>query len=184
MTAVLFSPHNDDETLFAFYSMVRYQAECIVVLRSMRQERQQNGPKSSTRERETRCATTVAGVSYVQWTAFYDDDPDWEGVAAFMQGYIDLSEPDVVIAPAFEDGGHEDHNCVATLAEQLRGDHELVRFLTYKRGFGRSEDGGEVIPSPVERAQKAAALACYHSQKSHPPTAPWFGEDQREFLAS
>lgn len=184
MTAVLFSPHNDDETLFAFHTMRRHEAECVVVLRSMRQERQQGGPSYLVRERETLCATTVAGVRYTQWPNFHDDTPNWADIAECMEGYVKLWTPDVVIAPAYEDGGHEDHNAIANICSGLEGDHELVRYLTYMRGHGRSESEHEVVPTFAERAQKAAALRCYGSQRKHPPTAPWFGEDQREFLAS
>jgi LmbE family N-acetylglucosaminyl deacetylase len=184
--AVLFAPHNDDETLFAFYSMLRHQAEVVVVLRSMRQERQQNGPTYQVREAETLCATSVAGVSYVQWIGFYDTHPDWAGVYDFVLAYFEDSEPEVVICPVWEEGGHEDHNqlaaIVAGIASTQRRPVELIRYLTYRRGHGRSEGGVEVIPTPDEKEAKLAALRCYQSQMDHPPTAPWFGVDQREFV--
>lgn len=182
MSAVLFAPHNDDETLFAFYTMLRNKAEVVVVLRSMREALEQNGPTYQVREAETLCATTIAGVSYVQWIAFYDTEPDWPAVGRFMQTYVDLSKPDVVIAPAFEEGGHEDHNAVARIVDGLDGDFVPVRYLTYKRGHDRSTDGREIVPSAAEKAAKLAALRCYQSQMDHPPTAPWFGVDQREFV--
>ncbi len=187
MSAVLFSPHNDDETLFAFYSMVRHQAELVVCLRSMRQQRFQDGPIYQRREIETLCASKVAGVSYVQWIAFYDDDPPWELVAEFVASYIDGSEPELVIAPAWEEGGHEDHNGLAAIIDELYESRSFaqLRYLTYRRGHGRSESDVEIVPTPGERAQKAAALRCYRSQLAHPPTEPWFraGSDQREFIA-
>lgn len=184
MSAVLFSPHNDDETLFAFYSMVRHRPEVIIVLRSMRQQLEQSGPTYQRRERETQCATGVVGAKCIQW-AFHDNDPNWGVIGDYIKAYITTWKPDTVIAPALEAGGHEDHNAVARIVDDLAADFdfEQVRYLTYKRGHGRSEDGIEVVPSPVERAWKAAALRCYSSQLEHPPTAPWFGSDQREFVA-
>ncbi len=186
MSAVLFSPHNDDETLFAFYSMVRHQADVVVVLRSMRQELSQRGPTFRMRESETLWATTVAGVKYEQWTEFTDDAPDWDAIAERVDAYVRLTHPDLVIFPAWESGGHEDHNALASICTRVVGNFDLpmIRYYTYARGHGRTEAGAEVIPTPAERAQKAAALACYQSQRNHPPTAPWFGEDQREFVAS
>jgi LmbE family N-acetylglucosaminyl deacetylase len=185
VSAVIFSPHNDDETLFAFYTMARNQAELVVVLRSMRQQRFQDGPTYQRRENETLCATRVAGVSYVQWIAFYDDDPPWELVAEFVGSYIDISRPELVIAPAWEEDGHEDHNALAEIVTDLSRSRQFeeVRYLTYRRGHGRSTEGEEVVPSPAERAQKAAALRCYASQRNHPPTRYWFEDgDQREFV--
>lgn len=186
MSAVLFSPHNDDETLFAFYTMVRNQADVVVVLRSMRQEFSQRGPTARTREAETLCATNTAGVGYWQWTDFTDDAPDWDGIAEGVDAYVRLNQPDLVIFPAWESGGHEDHNALASICTRVVGNFDLkmIRYYTYARGHGRTEAGVEVIPTPAERAQKAAALRCYESQRNHPPTAPWFGEDQREFVAS
>lgn len=182
MSAVIFSPHNDDETLFAFYTMLRYRAEIVVVLRSMRQQLEQDGPTYQRRETETLCVSRLTGLSYVQWVAFYDNDPDWHEIAYFMATYMSMTRPDVVIAPAWEDGGHEDHNAVAKIAGELEGDFELISFSTYKRGYGRSTEGEEVVPTPAEEAAKRTALGCYQSQLAHPPTAPWFGGDQREFI--
>ncbi len=182
MSAILFSPHNDDETLFAFYTMVRYQAECVVVLRSVRQERQQAGPTAAVRERETECATRIAGVPYIQWREFADDNPDWEALELMLRAFVLISKPDVVIGPAWEEGGHEDHNGLARIVERLHGNHALVQYLTYKRGHGRSTEGTEIIPTVAQWAQKRAALLCYQSQANHPPTASWFSEDQREFV--
>ncbi len=182
MSTVLFSPHNDDETLFAFYTMRRHEATLVVVLRSMRQELQQRGPTYRMREAETQCAVTIAGASgYVQW-AHTDDAPDWHEIERAITGYLAFAKPDVVIAPAWEEGGHEDHNGLAIIFDTLVMQAELVRYLTYKRGHGRSEDGIEVVPSPAEKAAKMAALRCYRSQRAHPQTAPWFGPDQREFI--
>lgn len=173
MGAVLFAPHNDDETLFAFYSMIRYKAEVVVVLRASN--------RHQVRERETECATRLAGVKYVQWK-HENDAPDWDSIKAGIKGYVQYATPDVVIAPAFEVGGHEDHNAVATICADLHGTHARIQYLTYRRGHGRSEDGTEVEPSPVEKAWKFAALACYASQANDPATSPWFGSDQREFV--
>ncbi len=181
MKAVLFAPHNDDETLFAFYTMRRYQAEVVVVLRSHRQNAL-GGPHFSTRERETLCATEIAGVSYVQWTAFSDIEPDWLEVARYMQQHVIDAEARIVIAPAWEEGGHEDHNAVAEIALELKGPFFLMPYLTYRRGEGRSTDGREIHPTDEESDLKAAALRCYHSQLKHPQCASWFGADQREFI--
>lgn len=176
------SQSSDDETLFAFYQLLRHKPKVIIVLRSLK-EWTQGGPDYRTREAETACAMAVAGVEWEQWE-FLDTDPEWWRVQAKIDLTI-MERPDLVIAPAMEQGGHEQHNLVASAvwtACTLRG-VPGIGYLTYKRGHGRSESPNEVVPSAEECILKDVALACYKSQAEFPPTAPWFGADQREFLA-
>ncbi len=180
VTAILFSPHNDDEVLWTFYNLLRYKPKVVVVYRSFK-EALSGGPTYVEREAETGFAMRVAGVEWEQW-----EYPDTANVA-FSPGRHLVSEAkkhDVVIVPAWEDGGHEQHNAVADALH----DHWLkpykgtvIRYLSYVRGHGRSE-GVEIVPTDEERALKAKALVCYPSQANYAPTAPWFGPDQREFV--
>ncbi len=183
MSAILFSPHNDDETLFAFYQVLRHKPKVVVVYRSFK-EAQNGGPKHPVREAETAAAMAVAGVEWEQWE--YRDNANrispGRHILDAARGY------DIIIAPAYEEGGHEQHNDIADVLH----DHHLkahkakkakvVRYLTYKRGHGRSDEGVEIIPTDEEKALKAQALACYPSQAAYGPTAYWFGADQREFV--
>jgi LmbE family N-acetylglucosaminyl deacetylase len=176
VSAVLFAPHNDDETLFAFHTLTRTQAHVIVVLRSFA-EAKNGGPTFETREAETACAMRVAGATWEQWH-YPDDNPDWKDIGVRMVAV--MAEYDSVIAPAFEEGGHEHHNELAKVALWHERD-KLTSYLTYKRGHGRSE-GVKVEPTLFEREQKKIALSCYQSQIEYEPTAYWFGDDQREFV--
>ncbi len=91
-------------------------------------------------------------------------------------------DADLVIAPAFEEGGHDHHNQVGLIAKASRPRGGLVQYLSYVRGFGRSDHGIEIVPTLFESEQKALALACYASQAAWPATKPWFGTDQREHI--
>ncbi len=72
---------------------------------------------------------------------------------------------------------------LAALLDGYRnGFFEHVRYLTYRRGFGRSTDGTEVRATVEEKATKIEALNCYRSQRLRADTAVWFGSDQREFI--
>ncbi len=174
MSAILFAPHNDDETLFTFYNLLRYKPDVVIVLRSHR-EFAMGGPTYVEREAETGFAMRLAGVDWEQWR-YADDNPDWDGIEREIRRTVGAY--DTIIAPAYEVGGHEDHNGVAEILNVYEGN--VIRYLSYVRGHGRSE-GVEVVPTPEEAALKAQALACYPSQAAYPPTAPWFGPDQREF---
>jgi len=178
MTAILFAPHNDDETLFAFYTLLRRAPRVVVVLRSFKEE-SLGGPTWQEREAETECAMRCADVTWEQWE-FSDLDPEWGTIVTKMGQAIAPHE--IVIAPAFEEGGHDHHNAVAYIAKQLARHRELFAYTTYVRGQGRSEHATEIVPTRDEAEWKRVALACYASQIAYPPTAPWFGDDQREFV--
>jgi LmbE family N-acetylglucosaminyl deacetylase len=187
MTAVLFSPHNDDETLFAFYSMLKYRPKVVVVLRSFRQLTEQGGPSYTVREKETEVVVgEMLGLDWEQWG--YPDDSRgalWGDVAVDMENYIVGGGYDTVIAPAWEENGHEDHNAVGLIAVGLCNqlELELVRYLTYRRGEGRSTHGVPVDHTPEEELMKLQALGIYESQMNHRPTAPWFPGGEYEMLA-
>lgn len=179
MSTLLLAPHNDDETLFAFYTALRERPHVIVVLRSFAEERQ-GGPSYAVREAETSCAMRLAGCSWEQWE-YPDTDPPWPTIERFL-GDV-LRRYQLVFTPAHEEGGHEHHNEIARIVGRLRREGEgLISYLTYVRGAGRSTGGTEVVPTLYEREQKAMALACYQSQIDWAPTRPWFGADQREFV--
>ncbi len=174
MNAVLFSPHNDDETLFAFYTLLRHKPKVIVCLRSFK-EAQNGGPTYVEREAETGMAMKLAGCEWEQWP-HSDLEPDWSKIKHDIAEAV--QQHDVVMGPAWENGGHEQHNAIAGLIPDAR-----LRYLTYKRGHGRTE-GVEVVPNVFEAELKQRALDCYRSQIRYQPTAYWFGPDQREFVAA
>lgn len=167
--------------MFAFFQLLRHKPKVIVVLRSFREWLEQGGPTYEVRERETECAVVVtAGCEYEQWV-FPDNAQSWPEVATKIEDTLRRSQPDVVIAPAWELGGHEDHNTIANivdgaLATVVKGLKRPtdVRYLTYRRGHGRSTDGVQVEATDEWAALKQRALDCYVSQAAHPPTAPWF----------
>jgi LmbE family N-acetylglucosaminyl deacetylase len=171
--AVFFSPHNDDETLFAFYQVLRHKPNVIVVLRSYKQWVSQNGPSYEVREAETTAAMGIADVGWRQWP-WSDHEPLWDSIAESIRGELRERKPKVVIAPAWEMGGHEDHNAVASIVAGIEGDWELIRYLTYERGYGRSHKGTPVKGTEEEEALKLKALLCYDSQIRHSQTRAWF----------
>lgn len=94
-----------------------------------------------------------------------------------------VGSPDVVIAPSFEDGGHEQHNAVAEAATAVFGGN-VIHYLTNTRHGGRSTDGTEVeLDDPEWISLKLQALACYRSQMRVPNCRPWFYDllDLREW---
>ena len=186
MTAILFAPHNDDESLFAFYQLMLHRPKVVVCFRSDLQERRGTGITAVVREEETDRAMNVAGCDWEQWPIL-DSDPER---AARLSGWMSIEASDpcprLVIAPLAEENGHEDHNIVAnavTVAFQHQA--HIIRYATYQRGCGRTVTDLEMPCFGEWWSLKDRAMACYESQISEPSTAPWFTDLQahREWLA-
>lgn len=174
MSAILFAPHNDDETLFAFYQLIRLNPRVITVLRSFRQWIDQNGPSYETREAETFEALSCAGIDKWEQWQFSDRAPDWDAIADRIDTQLRLHQPQHVIFPAWEMGGHEDHNALSSVIRGIRGDWQRIEYLTYVRGYGRSQSPNVIKATRDEEEAKTRALLCYDSQINHPATRDWF----------
>jgi LmbE family N-acetylglucosaminyl deacetylase len=168
LTALLVAPHADDECLFACYLLMRLRAKVLVCLDS-----------GLTRFMELEDAMGVLGRDW-RMLRVDEDKPDWTAVREAIGE--EARRASTVLAPAFEEGGHEHHNEVARIVGQLGHSHK-IHYLTYRRGHGRSTDGLVVKATRPERDMKLAALQCYQSQWEDPDTAPWFpGGEYSTFL--
>jgi LmbE family N-acetylglucosaminyl deacetylase len=172
---VFLSPHNDDETLFGAYTLLRYRPLVIVCFRSAGDW----GP-AAVREAETAAAMNVLDCQWQQWS--HPDTPripDWTKVE---QSLLTLEEPGRVWAPAPEEDGHDQHNGIGELAARLWPDR-VTWYTTYTRHGGRS-DWGEPVPyEPHWPRLKQAALDCYESQARDPRTGKHFRRPLDEFYA-
>lgn len=172
-TDLFLSPHNDDETLFGAYAILRYKPHVVVCLKSRIQELRGTGIAASQREYETaRALWWLGDPTWEQWQ-FSDVDPDWDGFKAKLAEF-DRTHPEIerVFAPETERDGHEHHSWVGSIAAVMFEDR-YVPYLTYRRGYGRSV-GTEVEFEPDWPAKKLRALSCYESQIAEPSTAYWF----------
>lgn len=164
MSAILFSPHNDDAVLFASFLILEHDPHVITVLRSCAQA--DHGVSAEEREEEDVCAMETLGVTLFEQWPEPDVNPDWDAIRAMMR---DLPKPDLVIAPAWEKGGHEQHNEIARLvSEVFITSREVVSYLTYTTGGVRSTGGRLLEPQAEWLFRKHSALACYQSQARTP----------------
>lgn len=188
MSALLLAPHNDDETLFASFLCLRHQPHVIVCLRSFRMDDPHYPGGMAvdyrTRELETEFAMKTLGCSWSQLSVS-DADPDWDLVWQLLVDYVDeergAGRPERVFAPAREEGGHEQHDAIADIADEIFGD--VTHYLTYTAD-GKSTSEHEVEYEPEWVAKKLHAMACYKSQAAHPATRKHFLDHGiREYLA-
>lgn len=178
---VLFEPHSDDGVLFAAFSLIRYRPTLITVLSSVKQDRL--GVSQMVRAAETVAACVELGIADFRQWLYPDDGPDWDAVEAAMRVVDDIDQPEIVFAPAVEDGGHEQHSRVGEIASRVFGDR-VLSYCTYVRGSLRTRTSSEVPFEPEWVAQKLRAMACYRSQIGLSSTLPWFIDDSiREYMA-
>lgn len=184
MTALILEPHADDAVLFSCWNALRYRAHIVTVLESHVQEQRGYGITQADRLTETAAAmTSVLGLKWDQWP-YRDDDPDWAAIRVALGLVKERLEPERVFAPAVEPGGHDHHNRLAALTDEVFGD-TVAHYLTYTVE-GKSTNGVEVMFEPAWVTLKLRALACYRSQieTSAAGCTPHFVRGLEEYLAS
>jgi len=188
--SVLIAPHNDDETLFAAYTLMRECPQVVVALRDV---------DNYSRRRESETFEAVYQLTgqegYEQWT-FDASNPDWRSMSAAIEALGD--EYDVVYAPAVlgEQNGYPDparpprtgwgvlqHDHIGHLASAALGD-KVRPYCLYTRWGGRHVGEREVVPTATEIARKLSAMSVYLSAIEVAATRSWFlTPDLREWLA-
>lgn len=203
---LLISPHNDDETLFAAFTIMKERPLVCIVFDSYVQVARGNRRADAI----TRRMETMVALQYMEiiaapiFVGLRDDQPDYEYLRTWLKerrdgpievsgGFVGYNQIDGIICPAWEQGGHEQHNGVARVCRDLWPSEQRTEYLTYTRTRGRSrtvlnEHGNEraaqeVIPTPDMIARKHRALACYKSQMEVENCRDWFLGDLREYLA-
>lgn len=166
LSGVLFAPHNDDETLFAAFTILRYRPQVVVCFASTG-----DYGDPGVREAETRDAMEVLGARGVE---------QWAGgdLVAQMLAYDDARHPGHVWAPSV-DASHPDHVAVARAARQVFGDR-VRAYETYRDG-AKVRHGAPVPFEPIWLQHKLRALARYPSQIAHPRASQFFTWDLLEY---
>lgn len=171
------SPHNDDEALFGALTLLREKPLVVVVFDSYIQQNRGNRVTWEQRRDETRAACGILGCE-VRYLGFRDDD--LTVTAGSIAHWIEALGPSEVWAPAYEPGGHHQHNLVARACDKLPG---LTRYLTYTV-VGKSKGREVPVLEPSWIGKKLQALACYESQWD-PRLGCWphFLREQMEYYA-
>jgi LmbE family N-acetylglucosaminyl deacetylase len=167
------SPHNDDETLFGAFTILREQPLVLIVYDSWAQFRRGDPPTAEQRRGESMAAMRILGAG-TEFCGLSDETADPEECAAALRPYVGARE---VWAPAFERNGNRHHNLIARVADSLFPNSQ--RYMTYT-STGKSTG----IPAPIEAGwttKKLRALACYESQVELLRTREFFLNDQREY---
>lgn len=184
MSRTLFlSPHNDDETLFGAFTLLRERPRIVTCFRGEVQRLRGAPITAEDRMSETRAALAAlfVGDSPPEWIQlpFSDATPEWPALKARLR---DMVLVDRIYAPAYETEGHDQHNGVATLAEEL-WPGKVTHYLTYTTR-GKSFSPHRVPATGDFLRRKLLALGCYRSQINHPSTREHFIRDQYEYYTA
>jgi LmbE family N-acetylglucosaminyl deacetylase len=186
----LISPHNDDETLFAAYTVQREKCAVVVVFDSHVQVARGH-PECTweVRRAETEAALKELGAPPPIFLGYSDCQKATEQfenkLADDLARRFQHVPPDTKFwIPKQETGAHDHHNVVAWASETALYPRVTDRYLTYSAGQ-KSRDG---IPVDFELpwvARKLRALACYKTQIEIAELGCWshFMADQYEFYA-
>jgi LmbE family N-acetylglucosaminyl deacetylase len=156
---LLLSPHNDDECLFAAYTLIRKKPLVVIVTDSdMQLER---GVTSEQRRQESRRACEYLGVA-VAYLGLKDGFVEDEDLQQRLKPFANLTW-ETVYAPAIE-GGHRDHDVIGKIASALFA--RLCYYSTYYDPAVAPNGDYEIIPTPIEIEMKNRALDFYESQIS------------------
>ena len=174
------SPHNDDETLFGAFTILREKPLVVIVFDSHLQFDRGTGVTAIQRRTESMNAMIALGMMPPKFLGFSDAEAIEPAIEA---AFARLGRFEMVYAPADEEQGHAQHNLVARLADRVFD--PVTHYLTYTRTRGKSASDH---PVPIEKgewiAAKLRALACYGSQHaidSRLGCWPHFLRDQTEY---
>lgn len=172
MNNLFIAPHNDDETLFGAFTLIRFKPLVLVVTDSWLQYNRGENITAEQRRSETYEAMKMAGCP-VFFGGIRDDVIDEWQVEHLLSRFDNL---DMVYFPAEIEGGNEHHNLISRVAKKiclLKG-WQYKQYMTYSKTQLYLVGTEESPPFGDAMQLKEKMLACYQSQAALPATAPHF----------
>ena len=151
-------PHNDDESLFLAYTIMREKPLVIICTDSFIQWERGDGITNEERTNESIEAMKLAGAD-VEFLHIPDNDIQREILFKKFKEY----KADLVYAPAIEDGGNPTHNLIGEYADIVFDN--VKHYMTYgSANYTKTKGSKLIIPTEEEKELKKKMLACYPSQ--------------------
>jgi len=165
-TKILLSPHNDDESLFASYTIMREKPLVIIVTDSYIQYERGDQITAEQRRNETREAMAILGSPVI-----FLGIKDIELTGDKLEEVLKYFKADTVYAPAIQ-GGNGQHDIVGQVAKLVFPN--VIQYTTYTKTELWTTGSVEIKPTQSEIDLKNKALDCYVSQINLGSTAPHF----------
>lgn len=165
---VFFAPHNDDESLFGAFTLIREKPLVVIITDSYIQPlRGDVGCEADKRRKETIEAMAIAGCP-VMFLGIPDTELTDQGLRDRLKGF----NAETVYAPAIQ-GGNKQHDIVGRVAGELFGDN-CKYYTTYTKTQLHTTGQVEIKPTGQELELKNKMLECYSSQLRLASTHPHF----------
>jgi LmbE family N-acetylglucosaminyl deacetylase len=165
---IFLAPHNDDETLFGAFTLMRVKPLVIIVTDSYIQpERGDVGCTAEIRRQET-----IEAMKIAECPVLFLGIKDTELTEEVIRERLQYFNPEQIYVPAIQ-GGNAHHDLVGKVAMDLFG-KKCERYTTYTKTELYTTGNYEVKPTPVELEKKDRMMDCYNSQWELPSTLPHF----------
>lgn len=164
------SPHNDDESLFGAFTLIREKPLVVVVTDSFIQpNRGDISCDAHTRRQESIAACKIFGCP-IAFLGIKDTELTSSNLSSRLEDFKNLGF-EGVYAPAIQ-GGNPQHDLIGKIANQIF--NNVIYYTTYTKTELWTKGEIEVVPTPEEIELKEKALWCYQSQIKLPATRPHF----------
>lgn len=158
MLKLFIAPHNDDETLFGAFTLMREHPLVVIVTDSWIQKNRGEDITADQRWEETKQAMEILGCSVIR-LGIRDDVIDEYQINEKLSRFAGF---ETVYAPAIL-GGNPHHDMIGKVAQKVFGDRVKL-YSTYTKENLWVPGVYEVTPTPEELALKERAMACYKTQ--------------------
>lgn len=175
---IFLAPHNDDETLFGAFTLLRVKPLVIIVTDSYIQPRRgDEGCTPAERRQET-----INAMSIAECPVAFLGIPDESLTEEILRERLKHFKPEMIYVPAIQ-GGNAQHDLVGKVAMELFGS-KCERYTTYTKTELYTKGNYEIKPKHNELELKKKMLDCYESQLNLKSTLPHFlaVEGQSEWL--
>lgn len=164
------SPHNDDESLFGAFTLIREKPLVVIVTDSYIQPNRGNvGCSAIERREETIKACQILGCPVV-FLGIPDTELNEGNLTARLEPFKHLGFEKAYI-PA-QQGGNVQHDLIGAVGRKIFACCQ--EYTTYTKTELWTKGNIEVIPTKEELDRKNEALACYQSQINLGSTRPHF----------
>lgn len=163
---ILLSPHNDDEVLFAAYTLMRVKPLIVMCTDGYIQGERGDPITAEQRRNESKDAAWLLDCKGI-FLGIKDTELTEENLIQALK----MLRPKTVYAPAIQ-GGNAQHDLVGRVAKRLY--RNVIYYTTYTKTELWTKGFVEVVPTPAEIELKNQALSCYTSQINLPATRPHF----------
>lgn len=167
MSSLAIIPHNDDESLFLAFTLLREKPLVLMITDSFIQAERGDGITWKQRRNESLAAMKILGCP-IFFAGISDTQLDAGILVNLFESFRGF---DKVYAPAIQ-GGNWQHDLISKIAQDVFPN--LIQYTTYTKTELHTTGSVEIKPTPQELELKNRALDCYTSQLNLPSTRPHF----------